>query len=322
MAASPGAGAAVVTPTRALRLALTRAGEGAAGLALTPLGVADEELDLADLLARVGDDWLFLRLDAAGGPGIAALDPALRLAVVEMQTRGSLSEAEPEHRPPTAADAALAEPVVAAFLAELAALAAGTALDGWPGDCVIGARLADRRALGLVLPETGFRAVSLSCWLGIGERQGAFLMALPATGPPDPRAERAQRAARWGQALAGSVLGAGLVLDAVLHRLRLPLAQAEGLAPGQLLALPGVRVAGVQLQAAGGRPVTSGRLGQSGGMRAIRIEPAPAPELAPGLAAALAPDGDPATGFGADAGQEEAPAPLPLPEVPDWPGPE
>lgn len=279
--AGVGAGVGAATPTRALRIALTRAAESAAGLSVTALGAADETLALPDLLARLADDWLLIGLDSDNGPGVCALDPALFLAVVEMQTRGSLAPAEPAHRLPTLADAALAEPVLRSFVAELPALAAGTALDGWPGVCTPGPRQADRRALGLILPECAFRMVSVSCWLGIAERQGSFLMALPALPPSDPNDDRAARRRQWGQALSQRVLAAPLGLEAVLHRLQMPLAALGELAPGRKLALPGVRLAGVELLSPDGTHVAHGRLGQSGGMRAVRIEPVPAPELSP-----------------------------------------
>ncbi len=288
---------AALSPTRALRIALTRAAETASGLAVTALGAAEEEAPLADLLARVGDDWLLLRLEGPTGPGLAALDIALLLAVVENQTCGSLSVREPESRLPTAADAALAEPLVAAFLEEFSLLATGTALEGWTDACVIGPRLANRRALGLFLPEADFRVASVSCWMGAGERQGAFLLALPSAPLPEV-GERAMRAVEWGQALAQSVLMAELPLETVLHRLRMPLSDIAALAPGQLLALPGVRVTGVRLETADGRLVGTGRLGQSAGMRALRIEPTPAPELGPdegmrlATAALHAPEGE------------------------------
>lgn len=278
---APQAGHGAATSTRALRIALTRAAEGAAGLSVTALGAADEELSLPDLLARLADDWLLIGLDSANGPGVCALDPALFVAVVEMQTRGSLAPAEPAHRLPTMADAALAEPLLRAFLAELPVLAAGTALDGWPGTCTPGLRQADRRALGLILPECVFRLVSVSCWLGIAERQGNFLMALPALPPTDPHDDRAARRRQWGQALSQCVFAAPIGLEAVLHRLQMPLASLGTLAPGQMLALPGVQLAGVELLTRDGARVAHGRLGQSGGMRAVRIEPVPAPELTP-----------------------------------------
>lgn len=278
------------TPTRALRIALTRAAEWAAGLAITALGAADEEITLSDLLARLADDWLLIALDSATGPGVCAFDPALFLAVTEMQTRGDLAQSEPAHRLPTMADAALAEPVVQEFLTRLPELALGTTLEGWPRACTIGARQADRRAIGLILPECSFRAVSLSCWLGVGERQGNFLLALPALLPTDPRDDRAARGARWGQALSQGVLAAPLGLEAVLHHLHLPLSAIGDLAPGQVLALPGVRLAGVRLLTRDKAPVALGRLGQSGGMRAIRIEPAPPHELGHGTVTEAARD--------------------------------
>lgn len=299
----------LVTPTRALRIALGRAAEGAADLDITPLGAALEEVSLSDLVARVADDWLFLCLEGETGAGIAALDSALFLAVVEMQTRGGLSQSEPEYRAPTAADAALAEPLVAAFLDEFSQLARGSNLESWPGPSTINGRLADRRALGLALPECQFRLASVSCWLGVGERQGSFLMAFPATKPDHPGDTRARRAAQWEASLAEGVLAADLSIDATLHRLRLPLSVIEGFSDGQILALPGVRVTGVQLRTAEGAPVGLGRLGQSGGMRAIRIEPAPEPELTPGAEAAqggMEPEKTPAALEGMDMPEEIA----------------
>ncbi|MBW7921362.1 MAG: FliM/FliN family flagellar motor switch protein [Rubellimicrobium sp.] len=274
---------AVLSPTRALRIALTRAAETVAGLGVTALGAADDEADLADLLARVGDDWLFLRLDAATGPGIAAFDPALLMALVEMQTCGCLMAREPDARAPTAADAALAEPLVGAFLDELAPLAAGTALDGWPGACVPGPRLADRRVIGLVLPETRFRIASVSAWLGTGERQGAFLIGLPVNAPPDWQGERQAIAADWRAALGESVMEARLSLDIVLDRVPLPLESVADLVPGQVLPLPGVQVTGARVETARGLCIGAGRLGQSAGMRALRLERASAtePEMLP-----------------------------------------
>nr|WP_245218473.1 FliM/FliN family flagellar motor switch protein [Rubellimicrobium aerolatum] len=79
--------------------------------------------------------------------------------------------------------------------------------------------------------------------------------------------------------VAPQVLAAQVALDAVLHRLSLPLAEAEALHVGQLLPLPGVTVASVRLEGSGGVDLGSARLGQVAGMRAIRIEQPPPPAL-------------------------------------------
>ncbi|MCC7321925.1 MAG: FliM/FliN family flagellar motor switch protein [Rubellimicrobium sp.] len=270
-----------VTPTRALRIALTRAAERVAGLPLTALGAGDEVSALADLMARLEDDWLFLQVPTADGVGLLAVDAPLLAALTGMQTRGTLPEQEPEPRPPTAADAALCAPVASAFLEELVRLAAGTALEGWGASARIGARVADRRALGLVLPERQFRMVSVSAWLGVGERQGNIILALPEPEAPHPAGDATTRGAQWTRALSDNVLSATVPVSAILHRMRLPLSVIEGFAPGQELRLPGVRVTSVRLEAADRSPVGQGRLGQSGGMRALRIEREALPELGP-----------------------------------------
>lgn len=260
------------TPARVLRIALTRAAARAAGLSVTALGVSDDRLALADLLARLEDGWLFLSLEGDGGPGLVAIDRGFLGAVTEMQMRRKLSAAEPDSRPLTGADAALAEPLVAAMLGELRLAAGGTSLDGWVDGWQTGARLADLRALGLALPERDFRLIGLSVWLGAGDRQGQLMIALPEAPVAPPDADRADRAAAWAQALADNVLAAPAAVTAILTRLRLPLADVQAFALGQQIALPGVRLTAVRIESPDGRVVGRGRLGQSGGMRAIRIE--------------------------------------------------
>lgn len=274
--------AEAVTPTRALRIAFTRAAERAVGLKLTVLGVGDETADLAGLLARLSDGWLLLRLHGAeptDAPGLVAVDHGLVAAVIESQMRGRLSAATPEPRPLTAADAALVEPLVAAFLGEIARDAGGTGLDAWVAGRAAGGRLADLRAAELALPDGGYRIVGLSADLGAGEREGQILLALPdGQGRPGADHDDARRAA-WSAALQGAVLAAPAAVEAVLHRMRLPLRAVQGLQIGQKIALPGVRVSSVRLETPDGRLVGRGRLGQVGGMRAVRIEPEPVIDL-------------------------------------------
>jgi hypothetical protein len=117
-------------------------------------------------------------------------------------------------------------------------------------------------------------------------------------------------------------------VEAILHRLRLPLAAAEGRAPGQVVPLPGVTVASVRLASAG-LDLGPARLGQVAGMRAVRIETPLAPELValgqPGLTLGHDPD-VPSGGPGPDGAERLAPdAPWSLPaseEAPVWGPPE
>lgn len=277
--------AEVVTPTRALRIAFTRAVERAVGLQVTVLGVGDETADLPGLLARLGDDWLLLRLDGAdptAPPGLVAVDQGLVAAVIERQMRGRLSAAAPETRALTAADAALVEPLAATFLDEILREAGGTGLDAWVGGRSTGGRLPGLRAVELALPDGGYRVVGLSADLGAGDRVGQVLLALPDADRAARTDDSGRRAAAWSAALQDSVLAAPAAVEAVLHRMRLPLRAVQSFEIGQKIVLPGVRVSSVRLETADGRLVGRGRLGQVGGMRAVRIEPEPAIDLVEG----------------------------------------
>jgi flagellar motor switch protein FliM len=120
--------------------------------------------------------------------------------------------------------------------------------------------------------------------------------------------------------VAPEALRAQALVEAILHRLSLPLSEASALEPGQLLPLPGVTVASVRLEA-GGVPLGPARLGQVAGMRAVRIETPLAPQLAdlPPLgapAASLLPEAARIAGHAAPLENEEAPARGPLGQVP------
>ena len=61
------------------------------------------------------------------------------------------------------------------------------------------------------------------------------------------------------------------MLDAVLTRVALPLAQVLNFAVGDVLALPRAGIDRLSLVGLDGRSLSDGRLGQQNGMRAIRL---------------------------------------------------
>src|SRR5690606_41264066 len=79
---------------------------------------------------------------------------------------------------------------------------------------------------------------------------------------------------------------AGVRLEAVLDRIRLPLAAVAALRPGALLPVAAGALSRIRIEGRGRRLVASGRLGQCQGHLAVRI-------------AVLEPDGDTAAGQGA-----------------------
>ena len=267
----------VVTPARALRLSLTRAVEGAAGLKVTVLSVSEAPGVLDDVVAAVGTEDLVLGLNGAGGLlGVAVLDRELRSAFVEAQTMGRLSTMPAPDRPVSVADAALATPVVDAFLVELSMAAGPTALDGWTTEVSAGARVDGARGTGLKLAENTYRIATMTVDLGIADREGRLTVALPMSRAP--LAEKPNKA-EWSVEMEKAVLASSASLRAVLHRLDLPLDRAESLNVGDVLPLGGASLGALRLEAEGGLLAGHARLGQVHGMKAVRVGPPAPPEM-------------------------------------------
>ena len=123
---------ALVTPSRALRLAMIRAAQARVGMAVNVLGITEELVPLDDVLQLIEDEHLLLALDQDGVLcGLAGIDLQIRAAVIELQTTGMLRSTPADPRPVTATDAAMIAPLIAGFLAEVDKTTTGTALAGW-----------------------------------------------------------------------------------------------------------------------------------------------------------------------------------------------
>ena len=268
-----------VSPTRALRLAMVRAAENRVGLVVNVLGITEEIVTLEDLLRLIEDEHLLLALNNQQGLcGLAGIDLQTRAAVIEMLTTGVLRTSPADPRAVTATDAAMIAPLITGLLEEIRLQTDGTALQGWTADYAVGGRVANTRAAGLDMVDTSYRLVRLTLDLGAGERQGMILLALPVTREMT-KAQMPDAAADWTAALAAAVGQAPADLHAVLHRMRLSLRQINGLQVGQMLALPGITVGSVRLEAPDGRVVARVRLGQMAGLRAVRLQSPPPPDM-------------------------------------------
>ncbi len=270
-----------LTSSRALRMALVKVANDTIGLTLCVLSMAEEMLSLDDLLAALDDNQMLVALrEGEDLRGLVAIDSQLRAAAIEVQTIGQVVAMRAEDRPPTNTDKVMCERVLAAFVEALPNATVGTRLEGWVDDIQLAKRFSDARTAGLELQDIQYRLVRLSIDLGTTDREGEILVALPfvaedtATELVQPRGELS-----WGDQWQEMLQAAPAQLDAVLHRFSLPLADAQELRAGQVLSLHGCTVNSVKLMAPDGRTVVQAKLGQAGGMRAVRIEKQPGLEL-------------------------------------------
>lgn len=290
-----------ITSSRAMRLAVTRAADKTHAMPVSVTGIEEEVRDLDAMLEAIAPDMLLVGMvQDQVLMGLAALDTQLRGALIEVQTVGSVLPGPPDDRPPTGTDATMAEPLLEAILAHLSETATRTPLDGWGQGLSPMGRVESTRAAGLILPERPYRIVTMSIDLQVDGRQGKLLMALPDHLTLSKPVEGPKVDVDWSARFQTAVNAAPVRLTAELHRFKASLIAVETMAVDQVIPLTGCHVASVKLRAADGRAVATARLGQSGGMRAIRIEQADLPgmedladltgEASPGLAMMSAPN--------------------------------
>lgn len=281
----------VETGGRAWRVAIARAARDCMGLDMAVPVLRDDRRSLGEVLDLLPERALLAVLEGPEqGLGLLALSPEVLAAVIEQQTIGRVSATPPLPRRPTRTDAAMCIRLVdAALLALETALATSPDLT-WTAGFRYASFLDEARPVGLLLEDVPFRVLSCDVDLASGARSGRVMLALPAEGrgprpaAPPSTGETPTTGQAWQAALDGAVLGAEIVLDAVIARLRLPLAQAMALEPGAILPLRDGHLDRVALIAPGGDTIATGKLGQHRGARALKLRKlsdAAAPPAAP-----------------------------------------
>jgi flagellar motor switch protein FliM len=267
------------TALRAFRLAFARAARDEVGLDVEVTRVTDQRRSLAELLELPPDRAFLAMLEGPeGGLGLMALSPALLAALIEVQTVGRVTGRAPPLRRPTRTDAAMVAGTVDRTLRDLETALAEAPDLTWAGGFRYASFLDDVRPLGLLLEDQPYRVLTADLRIDGAQVGGAIVMALPAAGKgPKPQAgsapaqDAAAEARLWSQALAATVSTAEVQLDAVMTRIRLPLAQVMALAPGALIPIGSASVDSVAIEATGGRRIAEARLGQNRGLRALRL---------------------------------------------------
>lgn len=274
-AAGEGAPEAAQGAERSWRLALARAARDQLGVPLDVVQASMAERSLAELLDLAPERGFIAVLEGpAQALGVIMLAPDVLAAMTEALTTGLVSSQPAPDRRPTRTDAAMLAVVIDAALAELDAGLAEPGLADWARGYRYAAFLEEIRPLGLLLEDAPLTVLSCDVRLALGAKAGAILLAMPAG---QSRPSQAQAAAAgdglqaFSQDLAAQVMGAEGLLDGVLARVTMTLAQVMDLEAGQIVALGGATVQRITLAGLDGRQIWEGRLGQSRGLRAVRL---------------------------------------------------
>lgn len=292
-------GAVPAGPAALLARSFGRAIAAAAPLVAEEAETHRKTASLAELLDTIDPEAFVTLLAGADAPALALMDQEGFGAVIEAMTMGRLATRPAGPRRPTPTDAALLAEVIDATLAGL-----GTE-DPLSG-LRCGRPVPDHRLLPVMLEDIGYDLVALTAIVVSGSvtRPLRLMLAVPRPDEAEVIAASGEEAVRdWSEALNAAVMRSPASLRAELGRVTLPLAEVLALGPGSRLTLPLSNLEEVQLVALDGAVQAIGRLGQTRGMRAVRLTgwsgglpPSPMLDAAPpgrGVAAPLASDAGP-----------------------------
>ncbi|WP_438991914.1 FliM/FliN family flagellar motor switch protein [Lentibacter sp.] len=272
--------ARVMTPARAMRIALLRSAETLFELALSVSDVQDEQLGQEALLRNMDADMLYILLDGPKGAlGVVGIDLPLVNGFVEKQTIGRVSERASSNRAATATDAALIAPYITQVLSAMSEDLKGTSAALTEG-FGFGARIESKRHLGLMLEAADYRVLRADLELESGVKRGGIVLCLPVL-RPEPLVSAAARTgsseaydeAEGRRLRDGALMEARAVVRAVIHRRRMTLGELSALSVGDHLHFGAGALARVELDVGGGgASLGPCKLGKQDGMRALKLQ--------------------------------------------------
>lgn len=258
-----------MSPSKALRRALSKTADVLWDLALVTQAVVVENLDQDGVIEGLQKTDLLLLLDGPDGAvGLATVDRHVLTALIEVQTIQQVTQMPiEEERGLTQTDAAMVAPLIDGALERLTVALTDSPMQPLIQGFRFGAMLEDARAAGLLLDAAGYKAFRADVDLALGRRKGRLSFILPVPKPKRPPDPAGQGAGPHADILSRVPAR----LDAVLSRVSLSLAKAQALQPGDTLSLAPDALDRVEVYAAHGQLVAKGRLGQINGLRAVRL---------------------------------------------------
>lgn len=268
---------------KAWKLALARAARDTIGLELALVELRQSRSSLTELLEMPPERALIAILEGPKeGLGLVVISPQVLAGIVEVQMVGNVSATPPVVRRPTRTDAAMVSGLIDKALRGMEIELTQSSDLIWTSGFRYASFLEDARPLSLLLEDVTYQVLMADVSLADGAKTGQFLVALPADGRGNaPKAVEppASRAAEmvFGAALGEQIMCASAEMVAVLARMHLPLDTLLNLKVGESLALGNASLDQIDLEGLDGMRLTSGKLGQNRGLRAVRISAAANP---------------------------------------------
>ncbi|MBE3639200.1 FliM/FliN family flagellar motor switch protein [Mangrovicoccus algicola] len=271
-----------VSPAKALRLALAKAGQEVLQQVVTGSGLEELKLPIDKVADQLPEAALVLELSGPRGKrGLIALDRGLVFAITESLTTGHVNGGPVPDRLPTRTDALLCRRFLVMMMTVFAARLVGHPASDWATGFVPEEKIEDLRRLPVTMEDVPYRMLVMETDIALGTRLGQICILVPwddmslepVAALEDHGAE--DRARAWSSALEAAVMGCDIEMTAVLHRAQMTVAELRALQPGSLIRLPAGALGRAVLETADGQKVFSGRLGDLDGYRAVMVEDLP-----------------------------------------------
>lgn len=255
---------------KALRLAAAKATEDGTGMVLQVTDVQESLTTISLLPDMISKHSLLALLE---GPehtyGLAIFSLGVTASVVEQLTTGNVQKHTPEERDPTSTDSVMCFELMDSMLKYFEEIVVDVADPPQVNGYRTAAQLSETRSIPIAFDDVRYKAFRMTVDMGRGIRQGEIMFVYPAV-RPKPKPEFGVQS-DWEASFQASVLKTEASLEAVLHRVALPLSDAVNLVVGSTIEIPRGALSQVEV-VADGRHISLGRLGQMNGHRAIRID--------------------------------------------------
>lgn len=261
------------SPDRVLRRAIVHGFSRGLGLMAEAEKPTRGSIQPEKAAALMGEGTLAVLLDGAAGPGVLLLDPGPLAAVIEQTTTGRLGKRPPRPRAPSATDAALVADTFDRIFATHEAMVNELKITGAVTGFCYAAPLAKPRDIVLALPdETHDHWSSRLSFPEDEHRGGAMHLILPTEAAAAAAKSEGGSMPDWAARIEERVMPSEITLQAELGRTILSAAELRALRVGDRVTLPRGQVGKVRLLGSGGVCVAMGRLGQTAGRKAVRLE--------------------------------------------------
>ncbi len=257
-----------------LQLAMTRALDQFLGQKLEVLETVQSTCTLAELSGHLAEQGAVFQLLREGRPvGLLQCDLAMTDAIISFLTTGQPSGNGGEARDITDTDRFITRPFAQSCIAALVQDLAKTPLHDVGAGISIGPPVVNLKDLPLIFKDTSFLAFQHLINLSQDSGEGKVCVVLPNIEPVIDAPNALKSSEDWEQNITYAVDHAPASLNVVLHRFPMTIGDIDNLTVGTVMPIFGVTAASVKLETAGGYHVANARLGQSTGLRAVRIEP-------------------------------------------------